>query len=122
MNHPKYLKCLVFNITPIGKPRMVRSDRWSDRPAVLQYWAYKDELNLLAHKNRYTLGDTLDIIFYIPMPRTWSKKKQEAMNGKPHQQKPDADNLVKAFMDCLSGDDAGVWNIRIRKYWSLDGQ
>jgi Holliday junction resolvase RusA-like endonuclease len=35
------------------------------------------------------------------MPESWSKKKKERMNLKPHQQTPDADNLFKAFTDTL---------------------
>ena len=35
-------------------------------------------------------------VFEMPMPKSWSKKKRAAMDGKPHQSVPDADNLVKA--------------------------
>ena len=40
------------------------------------------------------------------------------MLGKPHQQRPDIDNLVKAVLDALCEDDSFVWNIEACKLWS----
>lgn len=34
----------VYNITPIPKPRMTRSDKWKKRPAVVRYFEYKDKI------------------------------------------------------------------------------
>jgi Holliday junction resolvase RusA-like endonuclease len=36
----------------------------------------------------------------------------------PHQQKPDKDNLEKAFMDSFSIDDSFVYDGRTCKFWS----
>ena len=44
------------------------------------------------------------------------------MAGKPHQQKPDIDNILKGFMDCLLDEDKKVWNITANKYWMIGGQ
>lgn len=33
------------------------------------------------------------------MPKSWSKKKRAAMAGRPHTQKPDLSNIVKAVED-----------------------
>ena len=33
------------------------------------------------------------------MPKSWSLKKKKAMNGKPHRQTADIDNLLKALID-----------------------
>jgi len=42
---------------------------------------------------------------YLPMPKSWSKKKKSAMAGRPHRQKPDRDNIDKAAPgDSLSVD------------------
>jgi len=112
----------LYPITPIGKPRMVRSDIWSGRKAVADYWAYKDALNILAKKNKFVLKNTLDIIFYLPMPEYWSKRKKEQKYAKPHDQKPDLDNLVKAFIDCLRTDDSEIYHVNMRKYWSKKGR
>ena len=40
---------------------------------------------------------TYHIQFHFAMADSWSKKKKAEMNGKPMQQKPDNDNLFKAF-------------------------
>ncbi len=37
------------------------------------------------------------------------------MNGQAHQQKPDADNMIKALMDALFTDDAHIWDFRVTK-------
>ncbi len=43
------------------------------------------------------------------------------MNGKCHQEKPDTDNLIKAFLDALLMDDSRVWHISAKKYWGSNG-
>lgn len=55
------------------------------------------------------------------MPKSWSKKKHVEMNGKPHQQKPDVDNLLKALMDAVFKDDCKVWNVTVSKVWGTSG-
>jgi hypothetical protein len=37
---PKYI------ITPVGKPRMTRSDKWKQRPPVIRYRMFCDEARL----------------------------------------------------------------------------
>lgn len=115
------MKRIIFDITPIGKVRMVRSDTWSKRPAVAKYWLFKDQLNILARQKKYIIGNTLDIIFRLPMPDSWSKKKKNKMKGQPHDQKSDLDNLIKAFLDCLTDDDSKVYKIKSEKYWATTG-
>ena len=98
---------------------MVRSDAWKQRKCVLDYWAFKDELRL---KSRgLVIDDRFKITFYMPMPKSWPKKKQAEMIGKPHQQRPDLDNLVKAFQDCLLKEDSQIWHIEAKKIWSDKG-
>lgn len=115
------MKRIIFNITPIGKPRMVRSDTWAERPAVLKYWAFKEELNILVKQKRYSIGDDLNIVFRIPMLDSWSQKKKNKMAGEYHQQKPDIDNLLKAFTDCLMTDDSKIYKVIVEKYWATTG-
>lgn len=60
------------------------------------------------------------------MPPSWSKAKKAKHFGKPHTQKPDADNVAKAVMDGLTlagvwPDDAVVWWPEIQKIWSVQG-
>lgn len=112
---------VLIKVEPIGKPRMVRSDRWRERKCVSQYWAYRDRVRLAAKLQHYRLGETLDVTFYLPMPPSWSRKKRAEMEHRFHRQKPDLDNLVKAFLDALTSDDSGVHEITARKRWGTEG-
>jgi Holliday junction resolvase RusA-like endonuclease len=112
---------IEFNLKPVPKPRMTRADRWKKRPIVLKYWDFCNELNRQAIKLEYIPGDRVGLIFYIPMPKSWSKKKREQMLGKPHKQRPDIDNLAKAFLDALLKEDSHVYSLSAEKYWSNEG-
>lgn len=107
-----------LDVVPMGKPRMTQRDRWKQRPVVLRYHTYCDELRL--RLPGYELPPHLYISFYIPMPPSWSKKKRETMNEQPHQQKPDIDNLAKAFMDAFKSDDSHVHHLEAAKVWSIE--
>ncbi|WP_447781252.1 RusA family crossover junction endodeoxyribonuclease [Enterobacter asburiae] len=109
---PKYL------ITPVGKPRMTRADKWKQRPPVMRYRMFCDEARL--HGIQVPENGT-HITFVLPMPQSWSKKKREAMDGQPHQQKPDLDNLTKSLLDALFEDDSHIWDARTSKVWGETG-
>lgn len=113
---------ITIDITPIPKPRMVRSDTWKKRPVVLSYWAYKDEIKLKANLAKLKLTPALELKIYLPMPASWSKKNKEIMNGKPHQQTPDGDNLIKAIFDCLCDQDNFIWKVSYEKRWAYTGK
>lgn len=113
---------IIIDIDPIGKPRMTKADAWKKRPCVLRYWEFKDELVKQCKQAGYELEEKLDLVFFIPMPKSWSKKKRKVMNMQPHKQKPDWDNISKAFCDCLSKDDSKVWKASVEKYWSEKGE
>lgn len=55
------------------------------------------------------------------MPQSWSKKEKELHDGKPHQQKPDIDNYLKALMDALCVTDEYVYDVHCSKYWAREG-
>lgn len=112
----------TFLIDPVPAPRMSSSDRWKKRPVVTRYWQYKKDLNNLCMINRYVLTDRLDVIFYLPLPDSWSRKKKDLVTGKPHTQRPDTDNLLKGFIDCLTDDDCAIWDVHARKYWAVQGR
>ena len=96
---------------------MVRSDRWKKRSVVTKYWAFKDLINLAAKNQNFTLGDSFYAIFEIEMPESWSQKKKDKMNGRPHQQKPDGDNLIKSVQDSLLQEDSHIWKFSAEKRW-----
>jgi Holliday junction resolvase RusA-like endonuclease len=98
---------------------MTQNNHWKFK----WYFEYKDRLNILADEQGYTLPDVMEnITFVLPMPKSWSKKKRQEFDNKPHQQKPDLDNIVKAFMDCLSSNDCNVHTYNnVRKIWGESG-
>lgn len=108
-----------YPIVPVPKPRMTRRDKWQKRPCVLRYWAFKDECRL-RHVRLPVSG--AHITFVLPMPSSWSVAKKKAMDGHPHQQKPDKDNLEKALNDALYQDDSGIWNSQTTKVWGYEGK
>jgi len=83
----------------------------------MRYRAFADEVRAAGLE----IADTLNVVFYLPMPASWSKKKRAEMLGKPHKQKPDIDNLVKALLDAVFDDDSHVYEIRAVKFWDEVG-
>lgn len=111
-------KLRKFLVTPVSKPRMTRSDRWKKRACTTKYWNFKDRLKEL----NFELPESgAHVIFHLPMPNSWSKKKKVEMSGKPHQSTPDCDNMLKAIMDAVYENDCTVWDVRISKYWADKG-
>lgn len=85
----------------------------------MRYRAFCDHVRLLG----VTLPESYaHVTFVIPMPKSWSKKKRAEMDGKPHQSKPDKDNLEKALMDALFTDDSHIWDSRVTKLWGETGK
>ena len=61
----------------------------------------------------------IDVTFWMPIPASWSRKKQESTP--PHTTKPDLDNLVKLLKDSLNGvfwlDDKQIWSMyAVKRY------
>lgn len=100
---------------------MTRADAWKKRKCVVDYWCYKE--NLSAYLCYYEVPAKLqNLTFILPMPKSWSKKKKAEMNNTPHQSKPDLDNLIKAFKDCLCDNDSYVHTYNnIKKIWGYEG-
>ena len=109
-------------IIPLGKPRMTQRDRWKKRPVVTRYHEYADRLREKADKQNFLLGPKLEIQFWMPMPQSWSKKKRLEHLLKPHKQRPDLDNLIKAVQDILLKEDSAVWYVTATKRWSEEGK
>jgi Holliday junction resolvase RusA-like endonuclease len=61
---------------------------------------------------------------YFEIPNSWSKKRrQNAIEGKElHQSKPDIDNLLKFYADCLTDiaydDDRQIVSVNTNKYYA----
>jgi Holliday junction resolvase RusA-like endonuclease len=108
---------MILNIAPMPKPRMTRADAWKKRKCVTDYWAWKHRLIFLT-KNCTIDFNQIYIIFNIEMPASWSDKKKAAFEGKPHQSRPDIDNLYKAIFDALCSEDKHIWRLAGEKLWT----
>lgn len=131
MSHERRWSVFV-PITPVAQPRQ-RISTIGGR--ALSYLPKKHPVNgyklALQHAAReagiHPSGGplTVGLVFYLPMPGSWSKKKRAALLHSPHCQKPDLDNLAKAVLDGLLpviGDDCRVWQFDVlRKLWAEHG-
>jgi Holliday junction resolvase RusA-like endonuclease len=108
-------------LLPLAKPRMTRRDQWQKRPVVVTYRAWCDAIRLLGGRaGIWTLLDHVDVTYGLPMPPSWSAKRRAEMNGQPHRQKPDIDNLTKALFDALCEDDSHIASLVARKIWTTE--
>ena len=106
----------VYPIAPVAKPRMTQCDKWKLRPGVARYFDFKDQCRLY---QVYLPPFGATVRFEMPMPRSWSLKKKNEMAGRPHQQVPDLDNLIKGLADAVYKDDSKIWHYHgLSKVWS----
>ena len=110
---------IEYDIEPVAKPRMTRSDKWRKRPIVEHYRAFVTECRL----KRVTFADHGAIItFVLPMPDSWSDAKKDTFEGTKHFGTPDLDNLMKALSDAVYSDDSCIWDYRVTKLWGRTGK
>ncbi len=88
------------------------------------------EKKLLSNVNKYKPSTPisepihLDITFFMPIPKSTSKRKAELLckEQKPHIKRPDLDNLVKLVKDALNGifwnDDSQIFSMNVSKKYS----
>jgi len=127
------IKKVVFNITPQTNVRATQGDRVFFRiprerlrPAGLKrllrlekYNDYKSSLSELAKKKSFAIPEQgVHILFYFPVPKSWTKSKKQEMHMKLHQSKPDIDNCIKALFDSLMKEDKYIADFRATKKWS----
>ena len=93
----------------MGKPRMTKADAWKKRPCVEKYWGIKDLMVIQANLQGFILGQAFVMIVYIPMAKSWSKKKKLLMAGRHHKQTPDWDNFGKGASDILRKEDSDIY-------------
>jgi Holliday junction resolvase RusA-like endonuclease len=108
-------------LAPVPAPRQVRSDKWRPSPSVQRYRAFRDRVWMLSSPWRDKIPNGgITVTFHIPMPKSWSKRRKALMDGQPHTQRPDLDNLLKALWDSLlPDDDSHIWDCRAVKRWAV---
>lgn len=85
-------------VTLRSRPNFVRTKKYLDK-----YFAYKTALKLHGESIGFIMPqDAFFMWFFMPMPKSWTKKKKVAMAFKLHKNKKDTDNLSKAIKDALA--------------------
>lgn len=81
-----------------SKPNFVRTRRY-----LVKYLEYKGSLKLHGEEIGFIMPqDAFFMWFFMPMAKSWTKKKKAAMAFKLHKNKKDTDNLSKAIKDALA--------------------
>lgn len=109
----------IYNIEPMGAVRLSRQDKFAPSKRANKYFRYGADIRALG----VTMPEVPRLVFTLPMPPSWSKKKKDLMRGKPHLSKPDCDNLLKGLQDSIyyKRDDAHVWCGWMEKRWGDEG-
>lgn len=117
---------LYSETAAMGKPTMTHSDKYRDppRPPVAKWRDFKAGLMAAALEQGFRPQMEIVSIGFVAMfkmPKSWSKKKKEEMNGKLHKSKPDLSNLLKGIEDALTDKDETI-SILLgsSKHWAPD--
>ena len=94
------------------------------RPRVTENGTYMpDEYKERVERLRWEFGSVPGGLVHVSVtavrqvPKSWSKKKQEAALGRYAKPKPDADNILGGVMDALFEDDDRVVSVFCEKIW-----
>ena len=113
-----------------GKPLAKKRPKFARRGKLVTVYdpgkKEQDEIKTIIRslwkKNPIDTAVELKVVFCMPVPKSWSKKKREAHLGNPHVVKQDIDNLLKKVLDCMNEivftDDRKVWKVAVSKIYS----
>lgn len=104
----------LYPIAPCPAPRQVNADRWKPSPRVRRYHAFCDEVKL---RKVEIPSNGHHIVFALEMPKSWPESKKTLHEGAPHRQTPDRDNMEKALLDAVYGQDSHIWTGTTTKLW-----
>lgn len=117
---------LVFDIDPVpaSRPRVTRWGTYYGE----RYKQFKADMEkLLMGKGKNPISEPVktDITFWVPIPKSYPKKKRDELHGTHCIGNADIDNYEKALYDSLNdviwNDDKQVVEHRTRKMW-IDGR
>lgn len=154
------IKIITIPIVPSTNVRSTQGDRWlfavsdeylqeRDQKRLVEYGvagrslarkrqlekynAYKEEIRYWAQKNQFVMPMAyFSIHFKVPFPQSWRKPRMKAMDGQPHTNTPDTDNMIKALFDSIlprrnriagqkGADDRKIHCYAVRKTWCPPG-
>lgn len=120
--HPSMLTLLILSGKPIpAKQKKSRLGRIFNARK-LEMTALKWRIKIQYRDAPYTSRVKIDYLFAFPMPLKWSAQKKREMENKPHDVRPDIDNLMKLYNDCIKKivitDDALITHGNVKKIYS----
>lgn len=122
----------ILNISPQTNIRITQGDKiffqipedklkpsgLKRKRLIQRYNKYKLDLFEESRLKQFIMPETgAHVVFYIPVPRSWSKKKKLQHHMEPHRSKPDLDNLIKAMKDAIMREDKTIWEYKLTKRW-----
>lgn len=116
----------IYDINPIpaSRPRVTRFATYYGK----KYTQFRKEMDILVKPLPEPLKCLLsvNIIFYIQIPKSYTKKRKRAIMGQHCDNNADIDNYLKALFDCFNRkifeDDKQIAHVEALKVWSDKGQ
>lgn len=124
---------MIYSFTVMGVPVPKRRPRFARMGKFVRTFTPKEttlaEQNVAKsfsdkynkHKIIENKAIGLKVMFLMPIPKSLSKKKQNALLGQFHTNKPDCDNLIKVVCDGLNGvawrDDSQITSMSCLKLY-----
>lgn len=103
----------------MGKPRMTQRDKWKQRPCVMAYRAWCDQLReACPNPPPAERVEAVTVIAHYAMPASWPQKKRAKLNGTKKRGKPDGDNVFKGIADALWKDDEKLGDQAVQRRWA----
>lgn len=111
---------------PLARPRFSNRGKFVkayDSQSALKE-GFKWQIKSQYRESPLTIPLTVDVVFFMPIPKSASgiQKRQMANGIISHIKKPDLDNLLKFYIDCLIGivveDDSIIERIVATKKYS----
>lgn len=110
-----------FEPKPKGRPRFTRTGHTYTPKATHDYEKQIRDFYKENSSDYYDSAIKVNLIFYMPIPKSTSKKKRALMESGEikHTKKPDLDNMCKSLTDSLNGiayaDDSLITELHIKK-------
>jgi Holliday junction resolvase RusA-like endonuclease len=127
------MKQIVFTVpgTPVakGRAKFARRGNFVSTYTPKETVQYENLVRLAAQEamagaDPFDRPIALTVAIYLPIPQSWSKKKQEKarVGAVGATKKPDADNVLKALKDGMNGvvyvDDARITDVTLQKRYA----
>ena len=123
-------------VTLLIAPRPAERPRFSKLGGAYNSKSYSDYKKVLVERLKAKILEGqidpaldyagISVQFFLPVPKSWTRKAKTSAYGQPHRSKPDADNYLKAAADAMTEagvfkDDGQVAQMSARKWYVREG-